>query len=279
MEQEINNNIWGPKMAGNYYKKLKQSPVYGPVNSRRLGLSLGINPIQGGFACNWSCVYCQYGLDDLTESIDKDKKIRFTELGEIEKALKKRLQSNEHYDSLTICGPTEPTLHPEFNEIVELTINARNKYRSEISTSLFTNATELGNKKIKELDYVFMKLDAGNEKTFKKFNRARNTTLENVVGEIRRANVKRKIIQTMLCGGEDGNFDNENIIDYVQKLGEIKPDEVHLYSVLYASLPNFDISPIGRSELNKVAKYIESNVKTKAMVFVDPVKEGEQFRF
>ena len=107
-EENIKIETYKPENIGKYYKQLKREAVYGPINSRRLGLSLGINPIQGGFGCNWSCVYCQYGFDDLVEAMKKGKRLKFTRLSEIESALKERLESNEHYDSITICGPTEP---------------------------------------------------------------------------------------------------------------------------------------------------------------------------
>jgi wyosine [tRNA(Phe)-imidazoG37] synthetase (radical SAM superfamily) len=265
--------------SGNYLKRLKSEPVYGPINSRRLGLSLGINPIQGGFGCNYNCSYCQYGIDDLELQIKKTKRVRFTEIPEIEYALQKRLQSKEHYDSITICGPTEPLLHPNFDSIVNLTVRLRDVYRPEIPTSLFTNASRIRDRNTLPLDYVFMKLDAGNKEIFQRVNRPRGITFREQVEQIKGASVKIVIIQTMIIGRKDGNYEKENIADYKKLLKEIKPEEVHLYSILYKPPPNMNVEYVDRNDLTKLANEIEKDVNCRAMVFVDPVREGEFFRF
>jgi len=278
--EEVKREVWNPERAGKYSKGMKTSAVYGPVNSRRLGLSLGVNPIQGGFACNWSCSYCQYGIDDITEAIAReDRGIKFAEVGEIEKALGKRLQSSEHFDSITICGPTEPTLHPQFDDIVDITVEMRDRYRPDIKTSLFTNATRLRNRHLKPLDYVFLKLDAGNEETFRRFNRAKGVSYDEHIDELTHAPVDRKIIQTMIVGGEDGNSDPEHIEDYIRRLQEIKPEEVHLYSIVYQPRPEFDIQPVTRIDLNNLAEMIKKVVPTNVLTFFDPVEMGREFRF
>ncbi len=278
MEKNIKSAQWRLKNVGKYHKEIKLEAVYGPINSRRLGLSLGINPIQGGFACNWSCVYCQYGKDSLDDFI-KSGKIRFSTPEEIKIGLEKRLSSNEHYDSISIVGPTEPTLSPDFDKIVDLTVEMRNKYRPDISTALITNSSKLIGLNLKPLNYVYMKLDIGNEETFQKFNRPRETTLEQVVNQIKGADVDKKVIQTMLCSGEAGNFNIKNISDYIGLLKEINPEEVHLYSLLYIPFPNIDVSSVNKKKMNLVADRIKSETDSDALVFVDPVKEGEQFRF
>ncbi len=276
---DIKVQVYSVRNVGSYSKTLKYEPVYGPVNSRRLGLSLGINPIQGGFACNWGCIYCQYGLDNIKEVMQKNKKIGFTDLTRIQQGLEARLKSREHYDSLTICGTTEPTLHPQFNDIVKLTVELRNRYRRGIPTSLFTNASHLYGLHLQPLDYVFMKLDAGNEETFKRFNRGYGITLEKVIQQISQADVKERIIQTMLCKGKDGNVTKKNIADYITLLQKIKPKEVHLYSLLYTPFPNVKLIPLCRDDLNDIAGEIESKVDVRAVTFIHPVREGEEFRF
>lgn len=276
MKKNINSSDWNPENAGNYLKETKRDAVYGPITSRRLGSSLGINTIQGGFACNWSCVYCQYGGDDLNEDI-KSGKIRFTTYDEIKKGLEKRLSSNEHYKSITICGPTEPVLSPIFNDIVDLVIGMRDKYKPEIKTSLFTNATKLNDKNIYSLDNVFMKLDAGNEETFKRFNRAKG--FEELLYTLRTVPVKKRIIQTAVIAGKDGNLDDQNLNDYEKRIIEIKPDEINLFPLLYKPFPGFDVKAIGRDELESLANRIRQNTGTNVLTFYNPVDEGEEFRF
>ncbi len=275
---------WQPEKAGEYHKERKLDVVYGPINSRRLGLSLGINPIQSTeegtkpFACNWSCVYCQYGAESLDESI-KGGKIRFSTIDEIREGLEKRLSSNEHYDSVTICGLTEPALHPQFDYIVDLVVEMRDRHRPEIATSLFTNATRLKDRNVYPLDFVFMKLDAGNEGMFRRFNRARGTSYEQLLTNLRTAKVKRKVIQTAVVGGEDGNLNEDNLGDYAERIIEIAPDEVHLYPLLYKPFSNFDLKAISREELVKLGERIRKSTDSVVKTFFDPVNIGQEFRY
>ena len=283
-ERNIRVAEWQPEKSGEYQKERKLDVVYGPINSRRLGLSLGINPIQPiedgerPFACNWACVYCQYGAESLDESIQYGR-VRFSTLDEIGEGLEKRLSSNEHYDSVTICGPTEPALHPQFNDIVGLVVGMRNRYRPETATSLFTNATRLADKDVYPLDFVFMKLDAGNEEVFKMFNRARGTNYEQLITNLRTARVKRKIIQTAVIDGEDGNLNEGNLRDYIERIREIAPDEVHLYPLLYKPFPNFDLKAITREELEELGKVVSASTNTSVKTFSDPVNIGQEFRY
>tara|TARA_Y100000310_G_scaffold319098_1_gene373954 strand:+ start:5968 stop:6804 length:837 start_codon:yes stop_codon:yes gene_type:complete len=278
MEKNIKLAQWEPQKAGEYHKETKLDVVYGPINSRRLGLSLGINPIQGGFACNWSCVYCQYGAESLDESIEQGR-IRMSTPGEIRKGLEMRLSSNEHYNSITLCGPTEPTLSPYFNEIADLTAEMRDTYRPEIPTSLFTNASKLRDKNLNPFDYVFMKLDAGNEETFRKFNRPKGVKFDELIRELREAPVKNRIIQTAVVDGKDGNLTEDNLREYEERIREINPDEIHLYPLLYKPFPEFDLKSISGEELEKLAKRINSSTNVKVFTFIDPTNVGSEFRF
>ena len=278
---DISLDFWNPDRAGEYRKKMKEGPVYGPITSRRLGSSLGINPIQGGFACNWNCAYCQYGAEDLSIATDEKRNIRFTRLDEIESLLAERLKSNEYFDSITICGPTEPTLHPQFNEIIDLANKMRNKYRSEAKTTLFTNTARLIGSNAKTLDQVFMKLDAGNPETFARIDQPRGMTYEQLIENLKHAPVKEKIIQSMIVRGRDGNYNPRDVTDYITRLQEIRPDEVQLYSTMYAhnSGSGIELKPVGRTELNSLATKIKDQVNCEALVFVDPVTPGEEFKF
>tara|TARA_Y100000310_G_C20680325_1_gene815539 strand:- start:1576 stop:2433 length:858 start_codon:yes stop_codon:yes gene_type:complete len=278
---DISLGTWSPDRAGEYRKKMKEGPVYGPITSRRLGVSLGINPIQGGFACNWDCGYCQYGNEDISSVTEGKGKIRFTRLDEIESLLTERLNSNEYFDSITICGPTEPTLHPQFNEIVSLAGEMRDRYRPKIKTTLFTNTAKLVGSNAEELDQVFMKLDAGNPETFARISNPKGMTYEQLVENLQNAPVKEKIIQSMIVGGKDGNYNPKDISDYIARLQEIKPDEVQLYSTMYSHnhSSGLDLRPVGREKLNDLSGIIQETVNCEVPVFVDPVTPGEEFRF
>ena len=155
----------------------------------------------------------------------------------------------------------------------------RDKYRPEIATSLFTNATRLKNKNVYPLDFVFMKLDAGNEETFRRFNRARGSSYEQLVDNLKTAKVKRKIIQTAVISGEDGNLGEDDLRDYIEKIKVIVPDEVHLYPLLYKPFPHFDLRAITKDELEDLGRRIGEETDSPIKTFYDPVNIGEELRF
>jgi len=152
---------------------LQKTIVYGPVLSRRLGYSLGINLLSPHIKiCSFDCVYCQYGKTHL-----KTRKIEKTALyspDEILREVEKALLIVRKVDYLTLSGNGEPTLHPQFLEIVEGIKSLRNRYRPDVKIALFSNSTCLGRKEVQQamelIDQPILKLDAGNERLFQKVN-------------------------------------------------------------------------------------------------------------
>jgi len=275
---------------GSYTKKMKFGTVYGPIISRRSGLSLGINPIDGGFACNWECNYCQYG-----ESIYEKDKIRFNTPEEIRERLddilptlinelkKNKGQGLDSNLSLTICGPTEPTLSPYFDQIVDVAEEIKEKYSSEgirLHSDLFTNCTNLNGENLEVIDNIYLKLDAGNEETFQRVNMPKNgTNLDDLIEKINKTNIKRKIIQTMLLDGIDGNINHDDVKDYVEKIKEIQPSEIQLYTMLYKA-KDYDIKPVRKEKMIEIGELIEREIpETTVVVYDKPVKEGSDWIF
>lgn len=119
------------------------SPIFGPVHSRRLGVSLGINLLPAdGKVCSFDCIYCECGLN---EEHRPHQKMPTRE--EVAKALETRLQQmaveGPQPDVLTFAGNGEPTLHPQFREIIDDTICLRNHYCPEARISVLSNATQI----------------------------------------------------------------------------------------------------------------------------------------
>ena len=138
--------------------------IFGPIRSRRLGLSLGINAvIPDRKYCNFNCVYCECGW---TEKLKEQ--IRFPSVQEIEIALEAKLkelkQAKEQLNSITFSGNGEPTLHPAFKDIVEAVILLRDRFFPEAKISVLSNATMLTKELVKEaltlVDNPILKLDA-----------------------------------------------------------------------------------------------------------------------
>lgn len=269
---EINEDLY--KKGKLYAKRMKSGLVYGPITSRRSGLSLGINPVKGGFLCNFDCVYCQYGKES-------NQNGKFSNPQEIKKALEKRLKevlkNNEKIDSLTICGPTEPLLNPKIKEITQIVIDLRNKYLPNVEIDLFTNASMPII--LPKINRVFLKFDA----CFDNIEKPKNKISKlDVMKNIIYTKVKPKIIQSMWLKGELGNYSEDCINKYIldiKKMNKESPiDILQIYSMLY--IPFTDkITPCNKKELIEVAKKITKETGVKTKVFYEPPKIDKKIRF
>src|SRR5688572_16219701 len=152
---------------------LLQGIVYGPVRSRRLGCSLGINLLPRGLkVCNMDCSYCQYGGT-------RDRPVRSSSAGwpaadRVEAAVSARLRKadagGELIDRLTVAGHGEPTLHPEFEEIAERLCRLRDRAAPGLRLAILSNSTTAGSIDVRRglalFDDRYMKLDAGDPMTY-----------------------------------------------------------------------------------------------------------------
>ncbi len=268
-----NNNMtiecFNSENIGSYVKPFRKTPVYGPIDSRRLDKSLGINILKQGYYCNFSCIYCECGLD----SQFKNQKLIFYELSEIKDGLKKRLASNEKIDTITMSGMTEPTLYPKFGKLIDLVTDLRDTYSPNTPTALFTNGYKLDFKNLNKIDKIFVKLDVGTEEMFQRFNRPKISTLNNTIKQIIKSNTK--MIQSIFVKGADGNisdFDN-----YIKLIKQINPDEIQLYTLLYAYNESFDLHPLSIDELKVLSNEIKKNTNSIVKIYTNPVKEGKIF--
>jgi len=139
--------------------------LYGPVPSRRMGLSLGISPIPKK-TCNYSCIYCQLGRTDKMTYDRKD----FFDLEYMKKEFTEYNKNNDNYDVVTIVGEGEPTLYKSLGDLINFL-----KHNTDKPVALITNGALLKEKNIwselQELDIILPSLDASNENEFKKINR------------------------------------------------------------------------------------------------------------
>ena len=130
--------------------ELQRKIIYGPVNSRRLGRSLGINILpRSQKICSFNCLYCQYGLNDRKNS--KNNKVIFPDQNEVLLAVENALK---HLDPppayLTFSGNGEPTLHPEFPDIVDRIQWLKKKQCPESKTAILSNSSTVTTPKIKK---------------------------------------------------------------------------------------------------------------------------------
>ena len=130
---------------------LFDSIVFGPLKSRRLGTSLGINLLPTTVKiCTFNCIYCECGWTEATQV----EKTHFYDAAEIDEALEKRLiflkENHLNIDSITFAGNGEPTMHPQFSIIIDNTIAMRDKYYPEAKISVLSNSTMLSRPNIIE---------------------------------------------------------------------------------------------------------------------------------
>lgn len=244
--------------------------VFGPVKSRRLGVSLGINllPDDTKF-CNYNCVYCECGWSDNTvkKILPKATDVKAALLSYLQKAGKENIIP----DVITFAGNGEPTLHPEFTQIINDTIELRDKFFPQIKIAVLTNATRLDKPGISEalnmIEMPVLKIDTLIQEDYEFVNGpSGNLKIKKIVDLISQR-FEAPIIQTMFfkVKTSERTFDNtteQSLEKYFEALNQVKPSEVMIYSVS-RDTPMSGIEKCDLDTLNKIAARIESlGIKT-----------------
>jgi wyosine [tRNA(Phe)-imidazoG37] synthetase (radical SAM superfamily) len=248
--------------------------VFGPVFSRRLGVSLGINllPVDNKY-CNFNCIYCECGWTE-----KNDKKNILADRDELKQLLEEKLKEiqgtvNEP-DAITFAGNGEPTIHPKFAEIVDDTIKLRDKYAPKAAISILSNASMLHKEKItlalQKVDKNIQKLDSGIQSTFAAINQASGTlNLEKITNGLL-AFEGKLIIQTLFMRGEyDGkiidNTTDEEVEAWLNIVKKVNPEYVMIYPIERGT-PAKGIEKISKEKLDEIAAKVEA-VGIKAEVY------------
>jgi wyosine [tRNA(Phe)-imidazoG37] synthetase (radical SAM superfamily) len=239
---------------------LKRGITYGPVQSRRLGRSLGVNILpKGRKICTFNCVYCQYGwtpytsLEQMKDAVWPSPELVF---GEVGRTLAE-LSPPPAY--ITFSGNGEPTMHPRFGEIVEGVIDLRNRLSPGSKTAILSNSTLLGNEKIRraieKLDVKILKLDAGIAEVYQAYNRPLcATTVDELVAALK--SMKGPTIQALFTTGISGNSESRHVDAWVRRIVEISPLCVQLYT-LDRPYPSKNIAPASRVVLEGIRARLE----------------------
>lgn len=236
---------------------LQQSIIYGPVRSRRLGRSLGINLLPTHKKlCSFDCVYCQYGRTPNWPSDQQASRI-FPSLQEVETALSEAFKKySGNLDRITFSGNGEPTLHPDFPVIAELVFSLRNSFAPETPIVLFTNGSRFENEEIRQslkfTDEPFLKLDAGTRELFEIINGpARGIDFEKIIQIAR--DIPHLYIQSMFLDGDISNIGDAHLKNYYEKIKFIRPVKVHIYS-LDRPVPVRGIVAVPEETLRQIAE-------------------------
>lgn len=236
--------------------------IFGPIHSRRLGISLGVNllPVDGKL-CSFDCVYCECGYN--AQGVGKSG---LPSSDRVEEELKSRLQSmheaGEKLDVITFAGNGEPTLHPEFEKIIDTTLYLRDHYYPEAKISVLSNATRIHDESVfralNRVDNNILKLDSLRPETVVLIDNPNDPHFDvnKVVDNLKRfsGNV---IIQTMfLRGWHDGKrIDNtveEELKPWLETLQRISPRSVMVYTI-DRKTPEESLEKVSREELEQIA--------------------------
>jgi wyosine [tRNA(Phe)-imidazoG37] synthetase (radical SAM superfamily) len=218
---------------------LQTGIIYGPLRSRRLGLSLGINLLPEDYKlCSFNCVYCQYSwtAEPVIEATHALKDLpRPPEVaGALEKALKAIVRKRQKLDAITFSGNGEPTLHPDFPAIVETARSLRDKYLPKTQLAVLSNSATVTRPEIRAaldgLDLRIMKLDAGSEEIIHQLNGpAPPFYLKDIVTGLK--DLKDVILQSLFVQGRITNADPDSVALWIESVREIHPLFVQLYTL------------------------------------------------
>lgn len=244
---------------------LFHSTIFGPIHSRRLGVSLGVNLLpDDGKICTFDCLYCEAGFNaqgtGTTGFPPREKVAR-----DLEAKLAEMKEAGSPLDVITFSGNGEPTVHPEFPEIIGDTLRIRDKYYPEAKVSVLSNSTRLGrpevHKALLEVDNNILKLDSAINETMHIIDRPTlpHLSTDTIIEELASFG-PQCIVQTMMLRGEyDGHaIDNTTPAEVdalIEAYRRIRPREVMLYSI-DRQTPARKLEKVPREELQAIAERI-----------------------
>lgn len=244
--------------------------IIGPIHSRRLGRSLGVNLLhQEAKICSFNCIYCECGWNFRAESHQPTRE-------EVSAALEQKLielkERNEGIDVITFAGNGEPTTHAHFPEIIADTIALRNRYFPDAKISVLSNATMVWKPEVHDallrVDNNIQKLDSAIQSTAELINQPQGRySVEKVIDDLARFDGK-VIVQTLFLRGEYNGTTVDNttpaeVDAWLEALKRIRPAEVMLYSLDRAT-PAQNLIKVEAPELQLIADRVEAlGIKTQ----------------
>lgn len=210
--------------------------VFGPIFSRRLGSSLGVNILPSkGKLCNFDCIYCECGwnADGIAER-------RFPTLSEVESALSDKMEKlaaeGVPVDSITFSGNGEPTMNPDFAGIVDVTLRLRDSFYPDAKISVLSNATLVGRRTVvealKKIDNPILKIDAADDRMISMINKPVGSyRLRNVMDSLKEFN-GNFILQTMFLRSPEFDMTAPDALaGWIEIVKELRPRQVMVYTI------------------------------------------------
>jgi len=240
--------------------------IFGPVRSRRLGLSLGVNllPTESKL-CSFDCIYCECGWN-----ADHKGLRRFNRREEVRERLSARLTemagAGTPPDVITFAGNGEPTMHPDFEGVIDDTIALRDRLCPSARVSVLSNATQIGREDVRrallKVDNNILKLDSAFDETVRLMNLPSGSYTVARTVELMKLFEGRLIVQTMFLRGTHGGRTIDNTTDreveaWLDLVREISPRRVMVYS-LDRDTPCPTLEKVPKTELEAIARRVEA---------------------
>ncbi|MBQ5372025.1 MAG: radical SAM protein [Rikenellaceae bacterium] len=241
--------------------------IFGPIRSRRLGLSLGVNllPTEAKL-CNFDCIYCECGWNS-----DHCGSRRFNDRTTVREMLAAQLRKmaadGTPPDVITFAGNGEPTMHPEFEAIIDDTIALRDELCPSARVSVLSNATMIGRESVRRalerVDNNILKLDSAFDATVQLMNKPQQATytVERTVSEMERFE-GRMILQTMFLRGRVGEQPIDNTTEreveaWLKIVERIRPQRVMVYTI-DRDTPLETLEKVSVEDLRRIAERVEA---------------------
>jgi len=247
---------------------LFDSIIFGPVHSRRLGVSLGINLLPcDRKVCSFDCIYCECGWTPGERSPGSHLPSRSEVRAELRTRLAEMRKAGEKPDVITYAGNGEPTMHPDFPGIIDDSVALRNEFFPEAKISVLSNATGINRKSIRDalmkVDMNILKLDSAFISTVVALNRPRKSyDLAKTIENMKLFNGKF-IIQTLFVRGEHegktiDNTTPEEVDAWLEKVRELNPESVMIYTIDRDTPLGNRLHKVPLSDLKAIAARVEA---------------------
>ena len=243
--------------------------IFGPVHSRRLGLSLGVNllPLHAKI-CNFNCIYCECGSNEERKGTGNERRFNSREdvRMHLEATLQRMTAAGTPPDVITFAGNGDPTLHPEFEAIIDDTIALRDALCPSAKVSVLSNAVRIDREDVRRallrVDNNILKRDSAFDATVQAINAPCGAYSVGRTVELLSLFEGRFILQTMFLRGECGGMKIDNTTErevaaWLDIVGRLRPQKVMVYS-LDRPAPCPTLEKVSREDLLAVARRVEA---------------------
>jgi wyosine [tRNA(Phe)-imidazoG37] synthetase (radical SAM superfamily) len=228
------------KDAGNKVNGVVSNIIFGPIDSRRYGVSLGVNLLPSDVkVCCFNCPYCECGWTEVQDLAKAE--VHFPTRERVAAALEERLidmqKAGRAPDAITYAGNGEPTMHPEFLAVSRDCARLRDQYAPKAKLVLLSNSATLGDDNVQEalalFDQRVLKLDCALPDVFKRLNSPLSScSLEKIIDDLAELSARMPIVlQSMFIEGQGANTDEAAVDAWIAVVARIKPQSVQIYSI------------------------------------------------